>query len=132
VRSVSSFLTRVWGTVSWRGPHCSSAGTTPRSGSITRPTRRAGGAAGGDPGGRLRRRDRGTDDSRLAELSDRERAILLEVARGRSNTEIAAALHIAEPTVKTCLGRLRSKLDLHERVQLVIFVYDSGLVAPRR
>ncbi len=72
------------------------------------------------------------DDARLATLSDRERTILLEVARGRSNGEIAAALHIAEPTVKTHLGRLRAKLDLHERVQLVIFAYDSGLVAPRR
>jgi DNA-binding NarL/FixJ family response regulator len=72
------------------------------------------------------------DDSRLAALSDRERAILLDVARGRSNAEIAAALHIAEPTVKTYLGRLRTKLDLHDRVQLVIFAYDSGLVAPRR
>jgi DNA-binding NarL/FixJ family response regulator len=72
------------------------------------------------------------DDSRLATLSDRERTILLEVARGRSNAEIAAALHIAEATVKTYLGRLRAKLDLRDRVQLVIFAYDSGLVAPRR
>ena len=72
------------------------------------------------------------DDSRLATLSDRERAILLEVARGRSNAEIAAALHIAEPTVKTYLGRLRAKLDVHDRVQLVILAYDTGLVAPRR
>ena len=76
--------------------------------------------------------DAPVDDSRLATLSGRERAILLEVARGRSNAEIAAALHIAEPTVKTYLGRLRTKLDLHDRVQLVIFAYDSGLVAPRR
>jgi DNA-binding NarL/FixJ family response regulator len=72
------------------------------------------------------------DDSRLGTLSDRERAILLEVARGRSNAEIAAVLHIAEATVKTYLGRLRAKLDVHDRVQLVIFAYDSGLVAPRR
>ena len=72
------------------------------------------------------------DDSRLAALSERERAILLEVARGQSNAEIAAALHIAEATVKTYLGRLRGKLDVRDRVQLVIFAYDSGLVAPRR
>ncbi len=72
------------------------------------------------------------DDSRLAALSDRERAILLEVARGLSNAEIAAALHIAEATVKTYLGRLRAKLEVRERVQLVIFAYDSGLVAPGR
>jgi DNA-binding NarL/FixJ family response regulator len=70
--------------------------------------------------------------SPLEALSDRERAILLEVARGRSNAEIAGALHIAEATVKTYLGRLRAKLDLHDRVHLVIFAYDSGLVAPRR
>jgi len=76
--------------------------------------------------------DAPVDESRLAALSDRERAILLEVARGRSNSEIATALHLAEPTVKTYLGRLRSKLDLHDRVQLVIFAYDCGLVTPRR
>jgi DNA-binding NarL/FixJ family response regulator len=72
------------------------------------------------------------DDSQLAALSERERAILLEVARGQSNAEIAAALHIAEATVKTYLGRLRAKLDVRDRVQLVIFAYDTGLVAPRR
>jgi DNA-binding NarL/FixJ family response regulator len=76
--------------------------------------------------------DAPVDDARLATLSDRERAILLEVARGRSNADIAAALHIAEATVKTYLGRLRAKLDVRDRVQLVIFAYDSGLVAPRR
>ena len=76
--------------------------------------------------------DAPVDGSRLATLSDRERAILLEVARGLSNAEIAAALHIAEPTVKTYLGRLRVKLEVRDRVQLVIFAYDSGLVAPRR
>jgi DNA-binding NarL/FixJ family response regulator len=71
-------------------------------------------------------------DSRLAALSERERAILLEVARGLSNAEIAAALHLAEPTVKTYLGRLRAKLGVQDRVQLVIFAYDCGLVSPRR
>jgi DNA-binding NarL/FixJ family response regulator len=76
--------------------------------------------------------DAPVDDARLGELSERERAILLEVARGRTNAEIAAALHLAEPTVKTYLGRLRAKLGLQDRVHLVIFAYDTGLVAPRR
>jgi hypothetical protein len=46
--------------------------------------------------------------------------------------EIAAALYIAEPTVKTYLGRLRAKIDVRDRVRLVIFSYDTGLVTPRR
>ena len=66
-------------------------------------------------------------DAQLATLSVREREILLEVARGRSNAEIAAALHIAEPTVKTNLTRLRAKLDLLRAVELV-----SGSTEARR
>jgi DNA-binding NarL/FixJ family response regulator len=72
------------------------------------------------------------DEPRIGDLSERERAILIEVARGRSNAEIAAALHIAEATVKTHLARLRAKLDVQDRVHLVILAYDTGLVAPRR
>jgi hypothetical protein len=52
--------------------------------------------------------------------------------RGRSNADIAAALHIAEATLKTYLGRLRAKLDVHDRVQLVIFAYDTGWWRPAR
>jgi DNA-binding NarL/FixJ family response regulator len=72
------------------------------------------------------------DNARLAALSEREREILLQVASGRSNAEIATDLHVAEATVKTHLSRMRTKLGLQDRVHLVIFAYDCGLVAPRR
>jgi DNA-binding NarL/FixJ family response regulator len=69
-------------------------------------------------------------DPRLAELTDRERTVLLAVSRGASNAEIGAQLHLAEATVKTHVGRLLSKLDARDRVQLAIFAYESGLVRP--
>jgi DNA-binding NarL/FixJ family response regulator len=69
-------------------------------------------------------------DPRLAELTDRERTVLLAVSRGASNAEIGAQLHLAEATVKTHVGRLLTKLDARDRVQLAIFAYESGLVRP--
>ena len=72
------------------------------------------------------------DDSRLATLSDRERAILLEVAAGGPTPRSRPRCTSPSPTVKTYLGRLRAKLDVHDRVQLVILAYDTGLVASRR
>lgn len=69
-----------------------------------------------------------TPDPRLATLTQREREILLEVARGRSNGDIADALVVSEATVKTHVSRLLSKLDLTSRTQAVVFAYESGLV----
>jgi DNA-binding NarL/FixJ family response regulator len=71
-------------------------------------------------------------DPRLAQLTPREHEVLLEVAGGRSNAEIGAALFMAEATVKTHVGRLLSKLGQRDRVQLAVFAYEAGLVRARR
>ena len=63
-------------------------------------------------------------------ITDREQEVLLLIARGRSNAEIAAHLHVGMATVKTHIGRLLSKLAARDRAQLVIAAYESGLVRP--
>lgn len=70
------------------------------------------------------------DDPRLASLTGREREVLLQVAAGRTNAEIGQELFMAEATVKTHVGRLLAKLSLRDRVQLVVFAYETGLVRP--
>ena len=66
----------------------------------------------------------------LARLTPREAEVLLEVATGRSNLEIADQLFLSEATVKTHLGRILTKLELRDRVQAVVFAYQNGLVQP--
>ena len=66
----------------------------------------------------------------LALLTEREREVLLLVARGRSNQEIADELVISPHTSKTHVNRIMTKLYAHDRAQLVILAYESGLLAP--
>jgi DNA-binding NarL/FixJ family response regulator len=69
-------------------------------------------------------------DPRLDEVTPREREVLIAVARGLSNAEIAVQLVLSEATVKTHVGRVLAKLALRDRVQIVVYAYERGLISP--
>jgi len=72
----------------------------------------------------------GGDDAALADLTPREREVLVQMALGASNTEIARTFVVSEATVKTHVGRVLAKTGARDRVQAVVLAYRTGLVAP--
>lgn len=67
---------------------------------------------------------------RLDVLTDREREVLVLIANGLNNAEIAEALYVSVATAKTHVSRIMAKLDARDRAQLVVTAYETGLVTP--
>lgn len=81
-------------------------------------------------GGESQRRPVPDPAPELSLLTEREREVLLLVARGRSNQEIAESLFISPHTAKTHVNRIMTKVHAHDRAQLVILAYESGMLVP--
>ncbi|MBT2401178.1 response regulator transcription factor [Streptomyces sp. ISL-100] len=79
--------------------------------------------ASADPRGRA-----ATATRRIGQLAEREREVAVAVGRGQSNAEIAAALYMSVPTVKTHVSRVLAKLGFNNRVQIALLVHDAGLL----
>jgi DNA-binding NarL/FixJ family response regulator len=71
-----------------------------------------------------------TSTPQVAALTDREREVLVMIARGLSNADIASSLFVSQATIKTHISRVFAKLDVRDRAQAVIAAYDAGLVKP--
>ncbi len=76
-------------------------------------------------------RPRIAEAARIDALTDREHEVLRHMARGATNAEIAAALYVSEPTVKSHVGSIFSKLAVRDRAAAIVFAYDHGIVDPR-
>jgi DNA-binding NarL/FixJ family response regulator len=70
------------------------------------------------------------DAGRLDQLTEREHEVLRLMARGATNAEIGATLHVAEATVKTHVGSIFAKLGVRDRAAAIVFAYDHGVVMP--
>lgn len=98
----------------------------------------AGGGAWFDPGVAPRLLDHyrrlvapaSREATKLESLTDREHEVLRLIARGATNAEVAAAMHVAEATVKTHVGSIFAKLGVRDRAAAIVFAYDHGVVAP--
>jgi DNA-binding NarL/FixJ family response regulator len=80
--------------------------------------------------GFVQRRARRIDEGELQRLTERETEILRLLATGKSNSELAAYLFLGEGTIKTHVSSVLTKLGLRDRMQAVIFAYESGLIEP--
>jgi DNA-binding NarL/FixJ family response regulator len=69
-------------------------------------------------------------DEQLKQITEREKEVLLQIARGKNNIEIAQQLFVSEATIKSHISSVLTKLNLRDRVQLAIFCYECGLIEP--